>query len=228
MYEIFEELLKTNNVTAYKVGKETGIASSTFTAWKNGVSNPKPEKLQKIADYFGVSIDKLMGREDGPSKKLRVSAKGQLNAIMNEYPTESLRLLSKLCKKSRIEKDMTERSVSVSTGIGLDEYLDFENRSVNIGIDNIINILNWFKYDITYINGYLTGILVEQKETAAETEKLIERLLLDEDFKHELLKDLEIRASMLKNNNLSNSMTINESAIDNLLIGLKSLLGEEK
>lgn len=63
MYEIFEKLLKMHNVTAYKVGKATGIASSTFTDWKNGRSIPKQEKLQKIADYFEISIEELMGKE---------------------------------------------------------------------------------------------------------------------------------------------------------------------
>lgn len=64
MYEIFLKLLDEKGVTAYKVGKETGIASSTFTDWKNGRSVPKQEKLQKIADYFGVSLDYLMtGKE---------------------------------------------------------------------------------------------------------------------------------------------------------------------
>lgn len=64
MYEIFLKLLGEKGVTAYKVGKETGIASSTFTDWKTGRSVPKQEKLQKIADYFGVSLDYLMtGKE---------------------------------------------------------------------------------------------------------------------------------------------------------------------
>lgn len=61
MYEIFEQLLQKYNVTAYKVGKETGIPGSTFSAWKAGISNPKPDKLKKIADYFGVTVDYLMG-----------------------------------------------------------------------------------------------------------------------------------------------------------------------
>lgn len=63
MYEIFEQLLVKNNVSTYKVSKETGIAQSVFSAWKNGISTPKQDKLQKIADYFHVTIDYLMGIE---------------------------------------------------------------------------------------------------------------------------------------------------------------------
>ena len=56
MYEIFLKLLEKYGLTAYKVSKATGIAGSTFSDWKNGRSNPKQDKLQKIADYFGVSF----------------------------------------------------------------------------------------------------------------------------------------------------------------------------
>lgn len=70
MYEIFERLLKERGVTAYKVSKSTGIGASTFSDWKNGRSTPKQEKLQKIADYFGVTVDYLItGQENFSSDK---------------------------------------------------------------------------------------------------------------------------------------------------------------
>lgn len=63
MYDIFAKLLKKNNVTPYQISKATGIAQTTLSAWKNGRSTPKIDKLQKIAEYFGVSVDYLMGNE---------------------------------------------------------------------------------------------------------------------------------------------------------------------
>lgn len=60
MYETFAKLLREKQVTAYKVAKETGIAQSTLSDWKNGRSTPKLDKLQKIADYFGVSLEFLL------------------------------------------------------------------------------------------------------------------------------------------------------------------------
>lgn len=57
MYEKFAKLLKKTNKTAYQISKETGISTSTFSNWKAGRYTPKVDKLQKIADYFGVSIE---------------------------------------------------------------------------------------------------------------------------------------------------------------------------
>ena len=64
MYEIFEKLLKKNNVRTSDVSRATKISASTFSDWKNGVSQPKPDKLLLIAEYFNVSVDYLMtGKE---------------------------------------------------------------------------------------------------------------------------------------------------------------------
>ena len=57
MYKKFEELLKIHGKTPYQVSKETGIAENIFSYWKSGRSNPKVDKLKKLADYFGVSIE---------------------------------------------------------------------------------------------------------------------------------------------------------------------------
>ena len=64
MYKKFEELLKTNGCTAYKVSKATGVPGSTFTEWKKGKYQPKSDKLQKIADYFNVPLGYFYGEEE--------------------------------------------------------------------------------------------------------------------------------------------------------------------
>lgn len=57
MYEMFQKLLDERGATAYQVSKATGISTGSLTDWKKGRSSPKIENLQKIADYFGVTID---------------------------------------------------------------------------------------------------------------------------------------------------------------------------
>lgn len=60
MYSVFEQLCQKKGVTANQVSIATGIRSSAFTDWKHGRSIPKTDKLMKIADYFGVSLDYLL------------------------------------------------------------------------------------------------------------------------------------------------------------------------
>ncbi len=83
-YGIFENLLKTRQTTVYRVAKSTGIPASTFTDWKNGRSAPKTDKLRRIAEYFDVSLEYLLGSENeislSPSKKKRIPIIGEIRA----------------------------------------------------------------------------------------------------------------------------------------------------
>lgn len=57
MYKKYVQLRDSLGVTDYRVASDTGIPKSTFSDWKSGRSEPKVDKLQKLANYFGVSIE---------------------------------------------------------------------------------------------------------------------------------------------------------------------------
>ncbi len=59
--ERISELCKKRGVSLNVLEKETGLGKSTIYRWDE--SSPAAEKLQKVADYFGVSTDYLLGRE---------------------------------------------------------------------------------------------------------------------------------------------------------------------
>lgn len=61
MYDIFMQLMEEKGVTAYRVAKDTGITQATLSRWKTGKVSPSIETLQVLAEYFGVTIDYLMG-----------------------------------------------------------------------------------------------------------------------------------------------------------------------
>lgn len=65
VWERIESLIKRENISAYKLGKDTGISTASLTDWKKGRSSPKLDKLKMIADYFGVSVYYLTGEVDG-------------------------------------------------------------------------------------------------------------------------------------------------------------------
>ena len=78
MYEIFEHLLQEHGITAYRVAKEAGVTQTALSNWKSGRSTPTTKTLQKIADYFGVTIDYLMtGKEKEEKKETTLTAKDQ-------------------------------------------------------------------------------------------------------------------------------------------------------
>lgn len=63
IYERIESLRKSKGLSQGKLEKQLGFSNGSISKWKN--STPKVERLQKLADFFGVSVEYLMtGKED--------------------------------------------------------------------------------------------------------------------------------------------------------------------
>jgi repressor LexA len=72
-YSVLERLMAARGISAYRLSKDTGISPSSLSDWKRGRSAPKADKLSAIADYFGVSLDSLLGNERIPSHEAALS-----------------------------------------------------------------------------------------------------------------------------------------------------------
>lgn len=59
-----KELRQQNGVTLKALGDEIGCAESTVSLYEAGRREPSRDILIKIADYFGVTLDYLLGRDD--------------------------------------------------------------------------------------------------------------------------------------------------------------------
>ena len=56
-------LRKSKNMTQQELAKNLGIGKTTISNYETGYSSPDIEMLSKIATYFNVSADFLLGRE---------------------------------------------------------------------------------------------------------------------------------------------------------------------
>lgn len=91
MYEIFAKLLTERNVKAADVTRATGINQTVFSEWKKGKSKPNTEKLIKIADFFGVSVEYLVtGKEPKGNEKVEMSRKAQKDIMDILSETEQM------------------------------------------------------------------------------------------------------------------------------------------
>lgn len=59
-YDMFEKLCNKSDVTPTQVAREIGISQSVVSMWKKRGSTPRGETLQRLADYFGVSVSLLL------------------------------------------------------------------------------------------------------------------------------------------------------------------------
>lgn len=59
-FEIIKKLASKRNKSLQQVAEDLNFSKNLFYRWKT--SDPKAKDLEKVADYFHVSIDYLMGR----------------------------------------------------------------------------------------------------------------------------------------------------------------------
>ena len=58
------ELISQDDKNQVQISKELKISKQKLTNWKSGYSEPCIDELIKIAKYFDVTIDYLVGNED--------------------------------------------------------------------------------------------------------------------------------------------------------------------
>lgn len=56
------------NITQSDLAKRIGVARTTYAMYEQGKREPDYDTLQKIANFYEVSIDYLLGRDEIPYK----------------------------------------------------------------------------------------------------------------------------------------------------------------
>ncbi|HAO69300.1 MAG: helix-turn-helix transcriptional regulator [Oscillospiraceae bacterium] len=65
LYHILVQLCENKKITPYRMCKDTGIQPSVMTDLKMGRRHTvKAETAARLANYFGVTVDYLLGQEE--------------------------------------------------------------------------------------------------------------------------------------------------------------------
>ena len=62
IYENVVKLCKDKNISVAKLEKELCIGNGTIKRWEK--SSPTVENIQKVAGYFGVTVDSIISTEN--------------------------------------------------------------------------------------------------------------------------------------------------------------------
>ena len=90
IYERIESLRKSKGLSQGKLEKQLGFSNGSISKWKN--STPKVERLQKLADFFGVSVEYLMtGKEDEQKVKDNTDLKQKYRELEELLRSDSMK-----------------------------------------------------------------------------------------------------------------------------------------
>ena len=106
-FERYEELCKSKGETPNSVAKHIGASSGSVTAWKNGTV-PRLPTLTKISEYFGVSTDYLVGKEEKAEKndildEVDIAFYGNFKEL-DEEQKETVRDMVRVMRERRSKK----------------------------------------------------------------------------------------------------------------------------
>ena len=117
MYEKFAQLLQERGITPYRVYKDTGVPQSTLSDWKKGKSVPKIDKLQLIADYFGVPVSYFL-----ESEKAQVSGERDPRSV------------EEILAWTRLQLE-TQEGLMFDGGVASDEAIESILAAMKIGLE---------------------------------------------------------------------------------------------
>lgn len=173
-YENYVKLCNSVGKSPSAVAVELKFGKPSVTRWKSG-TEPRDATLQKIADYFGVTVDFLKGEEQtnfymrycelcankGMSASGVASAIGLSNAAANGW------------KKGKLPNDTTLAKLSAYFGVTV-EYLKGEETKKDpagtgeVGSSDAQEILNFIRSasveDLREVSRYI-GYLKSKRET---------------------------------------------------------------
>lgn len=91
LHKRLKELRREKGATQKDVAAYLQIDQSTYAGYESGKSEPSLDKLSALADYFGVSVDYLLGRTQ-PRHLDKTAATGS-DALYYDLPPEALKEL---------------------------------------------------------------------------------------------------------------------------------------
>lgn len=84
------KLRKQKKLNQTSLAEAVGMSQATVAAWENGTRKPDVETISFLADYFGVTVDYLMGREESPKEAPtpRDERRAQMEEILLRMPQD--------------------------------------------------------------------------------------------------------------------------------------------
>lgn len=175
------ELRKARHLTQTELAKILNVARNTISQWETGKRNPDLDTVVKIANYFDVTVDFLIGGNDkrAPTQWQNTTQADKAPSLKNE----NLRL-----KALRKQNNMTQKDIAKLTGYQQTLISKWESDEREPDIETLKRLANYFNVTVDYLVGNDAPENTRQHENsilknASQAQKeLIKRVLENSDL----------------------------------------------
>ena len=95
--ERIQQKLDEKGIKPSKMSKDLGFSSGLFSQWKSGKQKPSTEKIEKVAEYLGCTVDYLVGTESSIEKVYPNISEDDIN-MLNSLKLEDRETVRALMK----------------------------------------------------------------------------------------------------------------------------------
>lgn len=78
---VLKQLRKSHNMTQEELGSHIGLSKAVVSKYENSLGYPAFDVLIRIADYFGVTTDYLLGVSKGKTIDVSSLTESQINTV---------------------------------------------------------------------------------------------------------------------------------------------------
>ena len=93
-------LLDERHIQQKKLSDYLGLSKNTMTGWKNGNNNSYMKHLPKIAEFFSVSVDYLLGNEKQNNDNFTYALYNELAHDLSEEQIQQLKQFADFLRNS--------------------------------------------------------------------------------------------------------------------------------
>lgn len=156
-----KELRKKKHLTLEELGNAVGMLNSTLSQYENGKRNPNNEVLEKLANFFNVSVPYILGA---------YSKKEILEVLKNSYISES--------KKSSLSysEKISEVSFNVDLICIAKELLPYDEPRFNLLSEKEINNIDFWNENFSFIFNSIAVKWLITKPLDATKEDIVDAL----------------------------------------------------
>ena len=185
-----KELREKNGLTMQKLADGTNIGKSTIASYESRGVTPKPDKAQKLAEYFNVSVAYLLGYIDTPKEELMTFDTGEefekaRQNLLDEYSSEKKQVKKKGIDLTKIFEEIKKNDFkptvrSADYEMSEDEIeeikqIEEEERAEQEKYEDTVNL--YFKEIAKRLDVYEKEMIVELYRLSQENQDKVRRYI---------------------------------------------------
>lgn len=173
MQNRIRELRKQNSITMRQLGQHLGLAESTISQYETGKREPDLKTLLKISEYFGVSVDYLLGEDTNSIASRIIQARWEKNLSRKQLADETgipLSTIAQYEKGAKIPNSQHLQIIADVLGVKCTDLVDSREDlvhagNVGTGEDNAADKETPFHVGDSFFNGNVVVDSIEEQDS---------------------------------------------------------------